>query len=75
MEYVVDTIELRKAMLDSGIVTIQDFVKASGVSDVTLGGILSGKIRPSTGVIEKIAKTLSLDGDDIARIFFKQKLA
>ena len=75
MEYIVDTIALRKAMLDVGLVKIQDFAKASGVSDVTLGGILSGKIRPSTGVIEKIANTLSLNGEDIARIFFSQKLA
>lgn len=75
MEYTVDTIQLRKAMIDAGFITISDLSKASNVNRNTIGGILDGNIRPSSGVIEKIALALSLTGDDIGAIFFSQKLA
>ena len=75
MEYTVDTIQLRKAMLDAGITTITELSSVSSVSRNTLGGILDGNIRPSSNVIEKIAHALSLSGDDIGTIFFSQKLA
>lgn len=75
MEYAVDTIQLRKAMLDAGYVTIGDLSSASHVNRNTIGGILEGNIRPSSAVIEKIAHALSLNGDEIGAIFFSQKLA
>ena len=75
MEYAVDTIQLRKAMLDAGFTTISDLSKASCVNRNTIGGILDGNIRPSSGVIEKIATALSLNGEDVGTIFFSQKLA
>lgn len=75
MSYTVDTIQLRKAMLDAGFTTIVELSHDSGVSRVTIGGILDGKLRPSSAVIEKIADSLSLSGNDIGLIFFSQKLA
>lgn len=75
MEYAVDTIQLRKAMLDAGFTTIGELSSASSVNRNTIGGILDGNVRPSSAVIEKIARALSLTGDDIGAIFFSEKLA
>lgn len=75
MEYTVDTIKLRKAMIDAGFTTNVDLAEASGVERNTIGGILNGKIRPSSMVIEKLASALKLDGSSIGSIFFSQKLA
>ena len=75
MSYAVDTAELKKAMIDAGINTAVELSEKSGVNRNTVGGILNGDIRPSSAVIEKIARALSLDGNDIGRIFFKLQLA
>ena len=75
MNYSVDVVELRKAMIDAKIDTIAALSEKSGVNRNTIGDILNGKIRPSGTVIEKIAKALSLDGAQIGRIFFKEELA
>lgn len=70
MKYNVDTIELRKAMIENGYITVGSFAEAAKVDRNTIGGILSKKVRPSAIVIEKIASTLKLSGSDIGRIFF-----
>lgn len=75
MAYAVDTAELKKAMINAGINTAVELSERSGVNRNTVGGILNGDIRPSSAVIEKIARALSLDGNDIGRIFFKPQLA
>ena len=75
MAYTVDTTELKKAMINAGINTTVELSERSGVNRNTVGGILNGEIRPSSAVIEKIARALSLDGQDIGRIFFKAHLA
>lgn len=75
MSYTVDTMELRKVMLDCGILTIAELAETAEIDRNTAGGILSGKIRPSSNVIEKIAGALSLSGNDVGRIFFSNKLA
>ena len=75
MAYAVDTAELKKAMINAGINTAVELSERSGVNRDTVGGILNGDIRPSSAVIEKIARALSLDGNDIGRIFFKPQLA
>ena len=75
MAYAVDTAELKKAMINAGINPAVELSERSGVNRNTVGGILNGDIRPSSAVIEKIARALSLDGNDIGRIFFKPQLA
>lgn len=75
MSYGVDSQELRKAMIDADITTIVALAEASGVDRNTIGAILNDKTKPSASVIEKIAGALSLSGEDIGRIFFRQKLA
>lgn len=75
MSYGVDSQELRKAMIDADITTITALAEVSGVDRNTIGAILNDKTKPSASVIEKIAVALSLSGEDIGRIFFRQKLA
>ena len=75
MSYGVDSQELRKAMIDADITTIVALAEASGVDRNTIGAILNDKTKPSASVIEKISGALSLSGEDIGRIFFRQKLA
>ncbi|MBR0380858.1 MAG: helix-turn-helix transcriptional regulator [Eubacterium sp.] len=75
MSYGIDSNELRKAMIDADIHTIVDLASCSGVDRNTIGAILNNKAKPSASVIEKLAKALSLSGEDIGRIFFKEELA
>lgn len=75
MRYTVDTAELRKAMIDQGYNTIGELAEKSKVDRNTVGGILSGKIRPSSNIIEKVSIALGLNGEDVGRIFFSNKLA
>lgn len=75
MTYRVDAIELRKAMLDMNITTVEELSNVSGVNRNTISAILGGKTRPTSTVIEKLAIALELDGSAIGRIFFSQNLA
>ncbi len=75
MSYTVDTQELRKAMIDAKLVTVVSLAEASGVDRNTISAVLNGKTKPSAPVIERLAAVLSLTGEDIGRIFFKEKLA
>ena len=58
--YHVDVKELKKAMIDAGIDTIQDLSDKSGINRNTLSDILKEKIYPSSDVMVRLANTLSL---------------
>ena len=75
MEYIIDTKELRKAMIDSGFKSITSLADEANVSRHTITSILNGKQRPSSTTIEALSVVLGLSGEDIGRIFFSQKLA
>lgn len=75
MKFYVDEMEFRKSMLEKGYKTIEALSADCGVNRNTIGETLSGKSRPSSTVIEKIAATLELSGADIGRIFFATKIA
>lgn len=70
MEYKVDGIELRKAMVGKGYNSVLQFANNCEVSRNTMSGIVNGRIRPSSKTIEIIADVLELSSDDIGRIFF-----
>ena len=74
MRYTVDTTELRKEMLDAGYKTIVAFSDAADVSRVTMGKVLSGEIRPSADVMDKIAAALNLAPAKAGSIFFVDNL-
>lgn len=73
--YEVNVTELRVAMAEAGITTIDGLSKASGVNRNTLSDVLSKKIYPSSAVMSKIAAALDLDGHRAGSIFFARKLA
>lgn len=72
--YIIDTIELQKIMIEQGIKTITELSEKSGVGRDTLSGLINGKIRPSFGVLIKLASTLDLSPETAGRIFFCRQL-
>lgn len=74
MHYTINTTELRKEMIGAGYTTILSFAMASGVSRATIGKILSGEIRPSADVMDKLADTLHLTPEKAGEIFFAENL-
>lgn len=74
MHFAVDTIELKKRMVERGVEKICDLSASSGVSRPTLRTILSGKTQPSTEVINRLAVTLQLSPSEVGTIFFNNNL-
>ena len=74
MSYSVDTVELKKAMAEKEIKNIEEFAEKSGVGRDTLSGVVRGKIRPSTAVMDKIVTTLEMEPERAGRVFFAKNL-
>lgn len=72
--YKIDTIELRKLMIDKEIVSITELSEKSGVGRDTLSRLMRGKIQPSFGVILKIVDALEMPPETAGRIFFYHEL-
>lgn len=72
--YGVETIELRKKMLDKGFLTIGSLSDACGVNRNTLSDVLNGKTLPSAYVMSRLVKTLDLTPEEAGRIFFTKEL-
>lgn len=72
--YCVDVIELKKIMVTKGLDKIVDLASASKVDRNTLSKILSGEMKPSTTVIEKLMCTLDIPSEKAGTIFFNQNL-
>ena len=73
--YEVDTIELRKQMIEKGLLTIQEMAEACHLSRDTMSDILNGKARPGAVAMYAIAETLMLEPEILGRIFFKRRVA
>ena len=74
MIYSVNTVELKKLMIEKGIETIGELAEKSGVGRDTVSGVVNGKIRPSTAVMEKIMVALDMKPIDAGVIFFVPNL-
>lgn len=72
--YVVDTVSLRKLMIENGFTTISALSKESNVGRNTLGRVLDGSIRPSADVMDKLSVTLNMSPETSGRVFFAQDL-
>ena len=70
MRYEVDTIALRKLMVEKNIKTIGELAEKSGIGRDTASGVLKGLIRPSTAVMEKIMTALDMTPPEAGNIFF-----
>lgn len=72
--YVVDTIALRKLMVEKGYNTISALANDAKISRNTLGKVLDGTARPSAEVMEKLSITLEMTPETSGRVFFAQNL-
>ena len=73
--YEVDTRELRIAMAEAGITTIEQMSELTEVNRNTLSGVVNGSSYPSSMVMCKIVDALDLPCERAGRIFFVKKLA
>ena len=73
--YEIDTIELKKLMIDNHLDSIDALSEKSGVNRNTVADTVNGRAYPSTMVMHKIAMTLHMDSHIAGKIFFKEKLA
>ena len=74
MSYTVDTIELKKLMAENGIDTFTELAEKADLSRDTVSGVLKGKIRPSTNVMDKLMIALNIKQCDAGKIFFVPNL-
>lgn len=74
MQYHVDTIALKKRMVEQGLDKIADLSRISSVDRNTLSKVLNGSIKPSTTVIEKLMMALNISPNLAGEIFFNQNL-
>lgn len=68
--YKTDYIEIKKIMAEKEIKTIKELAEITGVSRNTLSSVLSGKIQPSSDVMEKLVFSLDIPPEKAGRIFF-----
>lgn len=73
--YVVDTIELRKRMLEKGLDNIKKMSDACGLNRDTMSDIVNGRAKPGAVAMYAIATVLDLEPEALGRIFFKRDIA
>lgn len=74
MNYITNTVELRKAMAEKGYNTISSLSHDCNVNRVTLGKILKGTIQPTADIMYKIADCLLINSEQAGKIFFSPNL-
>lgn len=74
LKYKVDVVELKKIMVEKKLDKIIDLSEASTVDRNTLSKVISGAIKPSTTVIEKLMAALSIPPEKAGLIFFSVDL-
>lgn len=73
-KYKVDIVELKKIMVEQNLDKIIDLSAASTVDRNTLSKVISGDIKPSTTVIEKLMSALHIPPERAGTIFFSLNL-
>lgn len=74
MSYTVDTIALKKLMVENGFDTFTELAENADLSRDTVSGVMQGKIRPSTNVMDKLIMALHIKPCDAGKIFFVPNL-
>lgn len=72
--YKTDYIEIKKIMAEKEIKTIKELAEKTGINRNTLSNVLSGKIQPSSDVMEKLVFFLEISPETAGRIFFSINL-
>ena len=70
MTYKVDTVALKKLMIENGIDTIGELAKRAGLNRNTTSAVVNGKCRPSTAVMDKLVAALNMESAVAGAIFF-----
>lgn len=70
MVYKVDTVELKKKMIENGYDTIGQLAEDMGIGRDTVAAVINGKRRPSTIVMDKFITVLHIEPQDAGVIFF-----
>lgn len=73
--YFIDIKELKKAMIDAELDSIQALSDKSGVNRNTVADTVNGNSLPSSDVMRRIATALDLSSERAGRIFFATDLA
>lgn len=74
MTYKVDTVALKKLMIENGIDTIGELAEKAGLDRNTTSAVVNGKRRPSTAVMDKLIVALDMEPDVAGAIFFVPNL-
>lgn len=74
MTYRVDTVALKKLMIENGIDTIGELAEKAGLDRNTTAAVVNGKRRPSTAVMDKLIVALNMEPDVAGAIFFVPNL-
>lgn len=75
MQYMVDTVALKKLMVERGYDSATDISKDMKVSRNTVGSVLKGESYPSSKVISRFIEVLQIPLELVGSIFFVKKLA
>lgn len=75
MRYVVDTIALKKKMIEKNISTISGLSTITGIDRNTLSSVINDGKLPSGRTMCKLVDALDIAGTEIGDIFFVKKLA
>ena len=70
----VDTIALKKLMLDNDVKSILELSEKSGVDRNILGAMLAGNKRPSSRTMDSIVCALHISPEEAGKIFFADNL-
>lgn len=74
MSCMVDTMALKKIMIEKKVETIEALSKKSGVNRNTISEVLNAKIRPSTSVMDRMVIALEISPEVAGKIFFASDL-
>lgn len=73
-EYAVDTIALKKMMIEKGFDSNTAFALALGYDRNIVGHVVSGKKRPSVGLMDRMVSVLGMDAKTAGAVFFAANL-
>lgn len=68
--YRIDTVELRKCMIDSDIENVSDLARKAGLSRNNVADVVNGNSLPNIVTIYAIAGVLKATPERLGRIFF-----
>lgn len=72
--YSVDTVAIKKIMLEQGIETIGELAERAELDRNTTSAVVNSRKRPSSAVMEKLMTALNINPKDAGAIFFVPNL-